>query len=832
MNTGEAAASAIEDVLRELGSALTGLSSAEARERLLRVGPNAIGVQERSLGKIVMEQVRNGINLLLAGAGVLTIITGDLIDGVIILVLIFLNIGLSILQEYRAERALEALRAMLPMKARAVRDGAEVAVPADQLVPGDIVLIFSGDMVPADVRLVESRLLQVNQATLTGESVPQTKDVAPAGAGTNPVSWLDIAFGGTTAVGGEGKGVVVATGVRTQFGQTAELLKSGGHAHSDFQANLSNFGGFLLRFGLLLSAGIFISNALLGRNVLTSFTLALVIALGVVPEALPAVTATALALGARALARKKVLVRRLAAVEDFSAVDTLCSDKTGTITENRTELIDTWSVLPRESLLDAAVLCSSYPERGVNVVDDAIIEAASGLDLGALTKEPREVVRQFSPETKNMCVAVRKELIFKGSAATLLPRFASVRTPDGDQPLDGARKDELGAQLDRMQREGARVLAVGAARAGSAPDSAPLTLLGLIALSDPPRPGAAEALREAEKLGVEVKIVTGDAPARAAALASQIGMDVPDDAVISAAELQGASLAAAAARGRIFAEVVPADKYHLVQALQHLGRHVAVTGDGVNDAPALQVADVGIALASGTDATKGAADLVLLEDNLQVIVDGIREGRRTFTNINRYLLYTMAGNFANVVIIAIASLILPFLPLLPSQVLLLNLLSDLPMLTLATDNVSFDDVATPRRWDVRRLVEISIFLGVVNAIMAFGLLRFFNGRSADDVHAVWFLFLGVTGLLILFAVRTKEWFFSRPWPSMPVLLALGGAFVATVAVVDLPSTQSVLHFGRLSFVEQAGIVAYSFAYMVIANLLKRWSQRAHSKAQF
>ena len=302
---------------------------------------------------------------------------------------------------------------------------------------------------------------------------------------------------------------------------------------------------------------------------------------------------------------------------------------------------------------------------------------------------------------------------------------------------------------------------------------------------------------------------------------------MPDDGIVGADEMQGPDLEKVALRGRIFAEVVPADKYHLVKTLRHLGRHVAVTGDGVNDAPALQAADVGIALASGTDATKGAADLVLLEDNLQVIVDGIQEGRRTFTNINRYLLYTMVGNFANVIIVALASLVLPYLPLLPDQVLLLNLLSDLPMLALATDMVAFDDISTPRRWDVRKLVELAGFLGIANAIMAFALLRFFAGRPAEDVHTVWFLFLGVTGLVVLFAIRTKSWFFSKPWPSMQVLLALGGAFVVTVALVNIPQARALLHFGRLSVLDQAGIVAYSVAYMVIANLIDREFRRSH-----
>jgi P-type Mg2+ transporter len=824
MTPAEAAAAPADQVLAGLGTSPAGLSTAEAARRLEQQGPNEIGAQSRSLGKLVLEQARNGINLLLTGAGILTIVTGDLTDGAIILALIVLNVGLSIFQEYRAELALAALRNLLPMKARVMRDGAEVALPSSRLVPGDVVVLFSGDLVPADIRLLEARLLQINQSSLTGESVPDEKDTNPV-ASPKPTDWTDVAFAGTTAVGGEGKGVVVATGARTQFGQTAELVK-GTHARSDFEYNLTHFAGFLLRFGLLLAGVVFVANALLHGNVLQSLTLALALSLGIVPEALPAVSATTLALGARTLARKKVLVRRLAAIEDFSAVDTLCSDKTGTITENRTQLIDTWSVVTRDQMLQDAVLCSSYPERGVNVVDDAIIEAGSHLDLDSLVKEPRQRVQEFSPETKQMCVAVRTELIFKGAAANLIKRVRRVRTPDGDRPVDPATLDQVNQQIDRMQAEGARVLAVAAAPVGSATDTSELTLIGLLAFSDPPRPGAAEALKEAERLGVEVKIVTGDARLRAVALARTIGMDVPESAIISAADLEGPKLESVAIAGRIFADVVPADKFHLVQALQHLGRHVAVTGDGVNDAPALEAADVGIALASGTDATKGAADLVLLEDNLQVIVDGIQEGRRTFTNINRYLLYTMVGNFANVVIVAIGSLVLPYLPLLPDQVLLLNLLSDLPMLALATDVVAFEDIATPRRWDVRKLVELSAYLGLVNAIMAFGLLRFFDGRPQDIIHAVWFLFLGSTGLFILFAVRTRGWFFGRPWPSVPVLLALGGAFAVTVALVNVPEARTLLHFGRLTAIEQLGIVAYSVGYLVIANFVRLALQSA------
>jgi P-type Mg2+ transporter len=381
-----AAVASPESVLRLLDSSQEGLPVREAQSRLVRLGPNAIGVESRSLRAIVFEQVRNGINILLAGAGALTIATGDLVDGAIILGLIALNVSLSIVQEYRAERALAALRNLLPVHCRALRDGAEIDLPAIQLVPGDVIFIRSGNLIPADLRILEAEELEVNQATLTGESVPQAKSAVPV-TSTSAIDWTDVAFAGTTVVGGEGKGVVIATGTATQFGETASLVK-GSHAASDFQVNLSHFAAFLLRFGLLLAAAVFVSNALLGRGVLVSLTLALALALGIVPEALPAVTATTLALGAAALARKKVLVRRLAAVEDLSVIDTLCIDKTGTITENRTRLVEMWALVPTRELLEASLLCSSYPRLGASVIDDAVIEGAHDLDLKARRLAP------------------------------------------------------------------------------------------------------------------------------------------------------------------------------------------------------------------------------------------------------------------------------------------------------------------------------------------------------------------------------------------------------------------------------------------------------------
>jgi Mg2+-importing ATPase len=490
----------VPDVLRVLATTPDGLSSAEATRRLRDVGPNELRTEERSLWTITRRQFVSGINVLLGLAGLLTIAIGDLPDGGIILVLLALNVGLSIYQEYRAERALAALRALLPLNVHVIRDGAPALVPGAQLVPGDVVTVTTGDIVPADVRLLEADDLEVNQATLTGESLSQPKDVAPVPEGP-PATWTNTLFAGTTVVAGEGRGVVVATDGRTQFGETASLVGEI-RAPSDFEVNLTRFGGFLLRFGLALAVVVFVVNALLGRGIVDSLTLALALMLGAVPEALPAVTATTLAVGAAHLAKRGALVRRLAAVQDLSAVDTLCVDKTGTITENRTVVSDVWTRVSEQDVLEAAVLCSAYPRSDANPIDAAVIGDAQskGVSLEALTKVQRTTVLAFSSTRKRMCVDVDRPegrtLIVKGAADVILALCSCLSTSTGEVDLP---RDEVSAAVGTMQQAGARVIAVAtrALAAGETDadvDRPSYSLLGLLALSDPPRPSAAAAL--------------------------------------------------------------------------------------------------------------------------------------------------------------------------------------------------------------------------------------------------------------------------------------------------------------------------------------------------
>lgn len=824
----------IPECLRLLDSTAEGLTSAEAGRRLRIYGPNAIAGEERSAQSILVEQFKNGLTLMLFGAGVITIVTGDFVDGAIILALLLLNTSLGFFQEYRSERALADLRRLIEVQAIVLRDGREVKTPVHDLVPGDIVLVRAGDLVPADLRLIEGSGVMVNQAALTGESMWQEKDPAPLKAMPSSLgATSNLLFSGTSVMAGTGKALVIGTGNRTAFGRTASLLQDIRRS-SDFERNLTRFAGFLLRFGIGLTILIFIVNALLGRNLLTSLTLSLALALGLVPEALPAVTITALSLGAAVLARKKVVVRRLASVEDFSAIDILCTDKTGTITQNKITVTGFLTEIPQNELLRAALLCSSFPQRGQHPVDDAIIQQAEkqGLDLPSITKVNRTVTLPFTSARKRMSVLAMTdtegreqcELITKGAARVILKLCDRIRRDS--QPVDiEPEREALVQRLRSAAEAGNSVLAIASrpispCRVIAESDEQGLTLLGFILLADPLRPNVGDALHRARDLGLDIKIITGDSRYTATGLARALGLPCEPGDVVAGEELRKLrDITGLAEAAHIFAEVVPEDKYHIVKALQAKGHHVAVTGDGINDAPALKAADVGIAMQSGTDVAKDAGDLILLENDLGAIVDGLREGRRVFVNLNRYLVYTMVSNFANVLIVAVASLLLNFLPLLPVQVLLLTILADLPMLSIATDRVSLREVARPQRWDIRAIMERSVYLGIVNSLFAFALLRFFRGAPPPELRTAWYLLLAITAILILFPVRSRGPFWHDVPPSWEVLAATGTGLLVSVILAEIPFTQTLFGFVPLPAATQIGIFGLSLLYVALAEVL-------------
>ncbi len=825
---------AVPECLELLDTTLEGLTSEEATRRLRTFGPNVVAREERSAFVILREQFENGITLMLFGAGILTIFLGNFVDGAIILILLLLNVSLGFFQEYRSERALADLRRLVRVSARVLRDGREVKMSVRDLVPGDIVVVCAGDLVPADLRLIEGESLMVNQAALTGESLGQEKGPAPLPAPPpSLVVAANLLFSGTSVMAGTGKAVVVGTGSHTAFGRAASLLQDIRGVGS-FQRNLTRFGGFLLRFGLALTALVFMVNALLGRNLIASLTLALALALGLIPEALPAVTIAALSIGAAALARKKVVVRRLASVEDFSTVDVLCTDKTGTITQNRIAVTGLRTEIAESELLRAAVLCSSFPELGEHPVDDAIIEAAQkrGLDLAPLAVIHRQFTLAFTSARKRMSVLVVSatereeecELITKGAALPVLQRCDRIRRGHESEDL-APEREEVADQARAEAEAGNSVLAIASrlispCREITEADEQGLTLLGFILLADPLRPGVGDALRGAHNLGLDVKIITGDSRYTATALARALDLPTGPGEIVAGEDLRKVEdVARVAEQAHVFAEVVPEDKFRIVQALQDRGRHVAVTGDGINDAPALKAAEVGIAMQSGTDVAKDASDLILMENDLGVMVDGLREGRRIFVNLNRYLLYTMVSNFANVLIVAVASLLLSFLPLLPDQVLLLTILADLPMLSIATDHVSSHQLERPQRWVIRHILEPALYLGILNALFAFALLYVFREAPAPELRTAWYLLLAVTAILVLFPVRSHLPFWRDVPPSWEVLAATGIGLLVSVLLAELPTSQAVLGFVPLPAATQLAIFGYSLLYVLLAEIL-------------
>jgi H+-transporting ATPase len=741
-DAGRAARTPVAALVELLGTTPWGLSSAEAVSRLAVHGPNRLETGTRSIWSIAREQVATGINALMAAAALLTAAVGSAADGVIILSLLAISVLVGFLQEVHAERALSRLNTLLTLRTRGWRDGAETTLALPDLVPGDLVSVRAGDVVPADLRVVEAVGLEVNEAALTGQARPQPKGPAPV-TSPDPARWTSILFAGTAVTGGQGRGIVIATGRATHYGATAAL--SGlARTPSIFQAHLTRFARVLVRAAFGLAAVIFAANAIAGRGVVESLTLAVALALGTVPEALPAVTATTLALGAARLAQRKVLVRRLSSVEDLSVVDTLCIGSTGTMTENGTGPAGVRTWMSAADRLGPALARSSAG--GAVEVSCAVAEQAVG-------GEPS--------------------------------------CPGEPAPAD------LGA-------------------------------VGPLALRDLTRSGARAALARIESLHVEERILTADTSSRGAALARDLGWSVPPDALVSARGLGPDQLPALADRGRILCEVTPAGKRSVVEALRGSGRHVAVTGDGVTDAPALRAADVGIALAGSSDAARTAAGLILLEDDLDVIADGIEEGRRTVTNLNRYLLYTMLSNFANVLVIALGSLLLGFLPLRPAQVLLLTLLPDLPMLLVVTDRVAGRELASPGRWNVARVMGPAFVFGAVNAAFAFGLLGVLVHQPAAIVQSAWFLFLGTTALLVYLAVRHRGWAWEPPLPSPILLTAIAAALLATFGVVDLPPCRRLLGFAALPWQAQLAIIGWSVGFVLLVDALTHL-QGAHHR---
>jgi len=794
-------------VLDGLGARRNGLTAPEAGRRLATVGYNEISRTSRASAlATLVAQFKSPLLLILVFAAVVSAISRDWLDSLIVMAIIAASAALSFTQEYAASRAVERLLERVSLRARLLRDGAVMELDARQIVPGDVVLLAAGSLVPADGLVLEADDFFVNEAILTGESFPVEKFPGLAAAEAGLAQRSNYVCLGTNVRSGSAKILITATGPRTEFGEIAARL-SRRAPETEFERSLRRFGQMLTQLMTLLVLAIFAANVASDRPVADSLLFAVALAVGLAPELLPAVVSLTLSRGARRMAGAGVIVRRLAAIENFGAMDVLCTDKTGTLTAGVVRLDRACGPggEPSARVQELAAVNAALQTGLPNALDEAIAAAAPALDLTHWDKTeeiPYDFVR------KRLSVAVRSRapvghenlLITKGALGPVLSICNRVHGEEA--PLDTIRRASLLERAERWGDEGYRVLGVATRHVEARPkytaaDEADMRFEGYLRFFDPPKSDAATTIKELAALGVRLKVITGDSRRVALHVATMVGMEVED--VLTGADLEtmrDEALWQHAERTTLFAEVDPNQKERIIHALRRTGHVVGYLGDGINDAPALHAADVGISVDSAVDVAKETADFVLMEHSLSVLRDGIEEGRRVFANTMKYVYTTTSANFGNMLSMAALSLVIPFLPLLPKQILLNNFLSDLPAMAIAGDCVDPETGAIPRRWQVARIRNFMLLFGGISSAfdaLTFVVLLVVLQVAPDEFRTAWFVESLLTELAILLVVRTQRPLFSsRPAPA----LAWTTAAVAVVAVVlpYLPAAQAVFGF--------------------------------------
>lgn len=853
-----------EAALTRLSSSATGGLDADAVARgLAESGPNALAeAPRRSPWRMLLNQFADFMVLVLIAAAVLAGLLGEPADTVAIAAIVLLNAVLGFVQEYRAEQAMSALKALATPNAHVRRAGGVMVVPSVDLVPGDIVLLEAGNLLPADLRLLEAAQLRVEEAALTGESQPVEKVTTALGSGLAIGDQRNMAFRGTLVTNGRGAGVVVATGMHTEIGRIAALLRDEKEGETPLQQRLSRFGQRLALAVIALCAVLFGVGLLRGEEPLLMFLTALSLAVAAIPEALPAVVTVSLAFGARKMARQHALVRRLPAVETLGSVTYICSDKTGTLTENRMRAeaihpaggggqeIDEHE--PRRSLYDALALCNDAV-RGADgtlqgdPTEVALFEAAESAGRppeAAIAALPRVDELPFSSERARMSTVHTRDggfVVFtKGAPERILEVCANQLGAGGPGPLDGPA---VLAEAEAMAHAGLRVLAVATRTLVSVP--APMTVesveselsfLGLVGLLDPPRAEAAEAVRMCQSAGIRVVMITGDHPATAGAIARMVGIITDGGVVMTGQQLEALSeesLVEQVDSVRVYARVAPEQKIRIVKALQARGEFVSMTGDGVNDAPALRRADIGVAMGrAGTDVAREASHMVLLDDNFATIVGAVREGRRIYDNIRKFIRYALTGNAGEIWSLVLAPMVGLPIPLLPIHILWVNLVTDgLPGLALSVEPAERGVMERPPRPPAESIFAHGLWQHTVwVGLLIGGVTLAVQAWAWSTGHAHWqtmaFTVLTLSQMGHVLAIRSeRDSFFTQgPLSNMPLLGAVLLTFALQMATIYVPPFQRIFKTEALSLPE-LGVCLGASGVVFISVEVEKWFTR-------
>jgi Mg2+-importing ATPase len=826
----------VNEVAQSVNSSTAGLSEKDAQEILRRVGPNSTQSKKRvtPLG-LFINQFKSPIVIILIAATLISAFLQDWADAIIILLIVMGSALLSFFQEYNANNAAEKLKEQVSFKTNVMRDGKTVSMPTEYIVPGDVVLLSAGSLIPADGLVIEARDFFVNQAVLTGETFPVEKmpGILPESAGL--ADRTNVVFMGTNVSSGSAKVLVVETGLNTAFGQIANKLTLR-PPETEFERGIRKLGFMLTEVMFVLVLGIFFFNVLLHKPVLDSLLFSIALAVGLTPQLLPAIININLSKGSQDMAKHGVIVRRLESIENFGSMDILCTDKTGTLTEGVVHLDGGLDVngQPSERVSLYGYLNAKMQTGLPNPLDEAIVSkgAKGAEDYAKLDEIPYDFIR------KRLTVVVEKNgvpafMITKGALENILAACAKIQIGSDEKALDSGQQAGIQARYEAWSAQGYRVLGLAVKSVPGQVHPFPktgetgMTFVGFLLFMDPPKPGVQDTILGLEKLGIKLKVITGDNKLVARHTGQAVGLG--DAKVLTGAELDNMhdeALWHAVEETTIFAGVDPNQKERIILALKKHGHVVGYMGDGINDAPSLHSADVGISVANAVDVAKEAADLVLLKQDLDVLREGIVQGRKTFANTLKYVYMATSANFGTMFSMAGASLFLPFLPMLPKQILLINFMTDLPEMAIASDRVDDVLVERPHRMDIKFIRRFMLIFGPLSSVFdyaTFGVLLWFMKANQQSFQTGWFIESILSAGVVVFAVRTRLPFtHSRP---SRVMLAVTGAVMLVTLLLPYSPLAGLLGFVPLSLPYLLIIFGIVVLYFLSAELTKRWFYR-------
>jgi len=819
-----------EELLRLLDAAEAGLNEKEAQKRLKQYGANLLKPRKKSYSiLLLLAQFNSPIILLLVFASGLSYYLHQVAGASIILVIIFISGLLGFWQERSAADAVAGLLAIIQIKASVLRDGMQKDVLVEHVVPGDIIVLNAGDIVPADSLILQSKDLFVNEATLTGETYPAEKMPKILDRDTPLGRRINSLFMGTNVVSGTARAVVVHTGKDTQFGNVSLRLKIR-EPETEFERGVKHFGYLLLEITMMLVVAIFAINVYLARPIIDSFLFSLALAVGLTPQLLPAIISINLAHGARKMASHKVIVKRLASIENFGSMNILCTDKTGTLTEGTVRMHSVLDLEGKESeeVFFLAYVNAFFETGFYNPIDQAVLSYRKPDVSGfkKLDEVPYDFIRKRLSILASASNGHEHTIVTKGALANVLDVCTSAMV--AQEVVDiSLVKNQVQAKFQELSSKGFRVLGLAKKTVETdvlhARDEAGMTFMGFLVFFDPLKEGIGQTIHELSQLGISLKIITGDNRLVATSISKQL--DLLGGRILTGPEISRESdeaLQKLVQQVDVFAEVEPNQKERLILALRKSGCVVGYMGDGINDASALHAADIGLSVDSAVDVAKEAADIVFLEKDLSVLKQGVIEGRKTFSNTMKYVFMATSANFGNMFSMALLSLFLPFLPLLPTQVLLTNLLTDLPEMTIAGDRVDPELVSQPRRWSIGFIRNFMVTFGLLSSLfdfLTFGALLFLLHATVDQFRTGWFIESVVSASFVVLIIRTRRPFFSsRPSTSLIVVTILVGLFTF---ILPFSPISELFGFTKLPAYFLVIIAVIVGIYIAAAELVKK-----------